>query len=114
MHCCQTMADKLTMGCAEHESPFDCADQLVIFIPKFREYGLIIHDGGASFVHIGYCPWCGSMLPPSQRDRWFETLEALGIDPDVDEIPPSFRDGTWLFEEWPLTPGGPAGATPPG
>src|SRR5688572_28980518 len=49
-HCCQTMAEQLTMDCTRHESPYECADQLLTFIPKFREYGLIVHDGGESFV----------------------------------------------------------------
>ena len=32
-------------------------------------YGLIIHDGGTSAVTIQFCPWCGSKLPASKRDR---------------------------------------------
>ncbi|MDZ7734585.1 MAG: hypothetical protein U5R31_17210 [Acidimicrobiia bacterium] len=92
------MAEQLTMDCTRHKSAYECADQLVTFIPKFREYGLIVHDGGESFVLIQHCPWCGSALPPSERHRWFETLEARGIAPGVDEVPPPFRDGTWLLE----------------
>lgn len=42
-----------------------------------------------------YCPWCGDKLPPSQRDRWFDELEARGIDPNVDPIPPEFQSGEW-------------------
>lgn len=36
--------------------------------------------GGAQ-QQLFFCPWCGEHLPPSQRDRWFDTLEAMGIDP---------------------------------
>jgi hypothetical protein len=39
--------------------------------PTFDEYGIIVHDGGPSFVVIAYCPWCGVGLPESKRDRWF-------------------------------------------
>ena len=71
----------------------------MIYIPKFREYGLIFHDGGTAFSVIDYCPWCGTRLPPSERDRWFDTLAERGIDPtDDDEIPPEFWDETWLGE----------------
>jgi hypothetical protein len=67
------MAERLTMDCTQHASPYECTNQLVIFVPKLREYGLIIHDGGESFVLIQHCPWCGSRLPRSGIDgsrRW--------------------------------------------
>ena len=63
---------------------------------KFDEYGLIIHDGGSSYIDIKYCPWCGSKLPESKRDLWFETLENLGFeDPIEQNIPEEFQTGKW-------------------
>lgn len=94
--CCQAMAQHLNWLCDQHEDAFDCPDALVWFNPKFQEYGLIIHDGGASIVTISFCPWCGRRLPESQRDRWFEQLENLGIDPDNDDVPPEFQNDRWL------------------
>jgi hypothetical protein len=47
----------------------------------FDEYGIVVHDGGKSYVRIDFCPWCGTRLPESKRDQWFEALEAMGIDP---------------------------------
>jgi hypothetical protein len=44
----------------------------VIYIPKFREYGIVILDGGSSMKRINYCPWCGTQLPSPLRDEWFE------------------------------------------
>jgi hypothetical protein len=67
--------------CDTHADRYDCADALISFTAKFREYGLIIHDGGSSVIVISYCPWCGARLPESQRDRWFGKLERLGINP---------------------------------
>lgn len=42
-----------------------------------------------------HCPWCGEALPPSQRDRWFDEIEALGLDPLADPLPPAYLDGAW-------------------
>jgi hypothetical protein len=60
--------------------------------------------GGAK-QQLFYCPWCGERLPPSQRDRWFDELEAAGIDPCSDPIPEPYQSGAWR--------GAPASAAPP-
>lgn len=59
---------------------------------RFNEYW--VHAGEAR-QGLFYCPWCGEKLPPSQRDRWFDELEALGIDPWNDEVPELYRTGAW-------------------
>lgn len=66
-HCCEAMKTQIDFVCEEHESPFDCADNLIYFSKKFDEYGLIIHDGGSSFIKIDFCPFCGKNLPKSKR-----------------------------------------------
>ena len=68
---------------------------LVRHSAKFDEYGIIVHDGGAAVIRIRFCPWCGTTLPESKRDRWFEELEALGVDPHEDEIPARFETDEW-------------------
>ncbi|GLV52262.1 hypothetical protein TBS_28280 [Thermobispora bispora] len=95
-HCCAEMTRRVAWRCAEHDDPFDCPDAVVIFDARFQEYGLIVRDGGRSFIEIHYCPWCGSRLPESRRDRWFAELEQRGIDPWTDEIPPEYQDDRWL------------------
>lgn len=59
---------------------------------RFDEYW--IPAGGARQC-LFHCPWCGEPLPPSQRDRWFDELEALGLDPLADPVPEAYRDGAW-------------------
>jgi hypothetical protein len=81
--------------CEQHPDRFDCPDCLIQYTPEFREYGLIVHDGGSSAISMRFCPWCGARLPESLRDQWFEELRALGIDPWKQEVPERYRSDTW-------------------
>jgi hypothetical protein len=96
-HCCDDMRERLAHRCAQHENPFDCPDNLVFCSPKFSEYGLIVHDGGPSYIRIAFCPWCGARLPKNKRDLWFDTLEAMGFKDPVgnDSIPEDFKSDRW-------------------
>lgn len=58
-HCCEMMTANVNQRCDQHSDPFECPDNLVIFFADRNEYGLIVHDGGSSFVRIQFCPWCG-------------------------------------------------------
>jgi hypothetical protein len=66
-HCCGTMQTEVNRKCAEHSDAFDCPDHTVYYSTEFKEYGIIVHDGGSSYSVIRYCPWCGSSLPTSSR-----------------------------------------------
>lgn len=94
--CCEAMRGALDFACEQHADPFACADALMVYNEVFDEYGIPVHDGGASYVLIAYCPWCGARLPASQRDRWFdETDGLLGQDQDEAKLPPAFLSGAW-------------------
>ncbi len=99
-HCCEAMKTHLDFSCAQHSSPFECPDALVFYSDQFAEYGLIVHNGGGgSYVLIQFCPWCGTALPESLRDRWFEELEELGYGEPLDqEIPAQYKTGAWHRE----------------
>lgn len=62
-HCCVRMNEAVAFACVHPPDRFDCPDCLVNYTPQFDEYGLIVHDGGASCVGILFCPWCGAKLP---------------------------------------------------
>ena len=62
-HCCIQMAKAVEYRCQQHPNPFDCPDSLIYYSKARHEYGIIVHDGGASCVTIHFCPWCGSRLP---------------------------------------------------
>jgi hypothetical protein len=95
-HCCETMARAVTTECEQHSDRFDCPDALLEYSEKFCEYGIIIHDGGTAICLINFCPWCGARLPKSQRDRWFDEIERLGLSgPDDPAIPERFQSDAW-------------------
>jgi hypothetical protein len=90
------MQNQVTYKCDQHQDPFSCPDNIIYYLEKFDEYGIIIHDGGQSFNCISFCPWCGSSLPESKRDKWFDELEALGFDdPSEQNIPHKYNTNAW-------------------
>jgi hypothetical protein len=95
-HCCSDMENSLTLNCDQHTDEYSCPDVLINYSDKFDEYGLIIHDGGSSSLLIQYCPFCGTKMPESKRDLWFDTLESMGFDdPAEQEIPEQFNSRDW-------------------
>ncbi|MCZ4282447.1 hypothetical protein O4H49_16795 [Kiloniella laminariae] len=98
-HCCAEMTKRILLDCQTHHDPFECPDVLINYIERFEEYGIIIHDGGSSSISICYCPWCGTKLPSSKRDLWFDTLENMGFDdPGEQDIPEQFNSNKWLAD----------------
>lgn len=95
-HCCVQMESQLSNVCDQHTDRYDCPDALIDYLAKFDEYGLILHDGGKSIIQISFCPWCGVRLPESKRGRWFDELEALGIEePNDENIPERYKSDVW-------------------
>jgi hypothetical protein len=96
LHCCDEMDKALNHSCEQHKDPWDCPDTVLIYHEPFNEYGIPIRDGGMSYLIIDHCPWCGTRLAESHRDRWFETVEAAGHDPDdLDNLPERFLMASW-------------------
>lgn len=95
-HCCTRMKEAVTSTCGDHVDRHECPDCLIEYNCKFDEYGIIIHDGGSSVMPIVFCPWCGSKLPESRRDEWFEELEKIGITDPQDQMLPA----KYLTDEW--------------
>lgn len=74
-------------------------DRPISYFEKFDEYGIIIDDGTDSHIIISYCPWCGSKLPGSKRDEWFDQIESLGYeDPSDERIPLKYKTSAWYKE----------------
>jgi hypothetical protein len=83
-HCCDMMESNLRDG-----------ETAIRYYPKFREYGILVLDGGSSFVQIRHCPWCGKPLPASLRNEWFEIIEAKGLEPEDAAIPQEMTSDAW-------------------
>lgn len=83
-HLCEGMARAL----ADPDIP-------LVYNDKFREYGIPVQDGGSSVMLIKYCPFCGTKLPDSLRDEWFDRLDELGLEPESPELPLDMRSGAW-------------------
>lgn len=68
------------------------------YIPKFREFGVVIDDGGTSVINLDFCPFTGSKLPSSLRNEWFDIAEGQGwlLDgPDSPDVPEEFKSDVW-------------------
>lgn len=83
-HCCEEMDRHLAQG-----------EVAIRFLPRFREYGITILDGGQALQVINHCPWCGRALPTSLRDEWFGLLETLGLEPTSRDVPIDMRTDAW-------------------
>lgn len=71
----------------------------LVYVPKFREFGIDVLDGGTSFLVINYCPWTGKKLPASVRDKWFDILwDELKMDVDDDGIPQEMFSEEWWIK----------------
>ncbi len=60
--CCETMKYHLDFKCDIHKDRFLCADAILYKSGKNKKIGIIIHDGGSSYIEIEFCPWCGKKI----------------------------------------------------
>lgn len=95
-HCCISMTQALEHTCQQHETPFDCPDTVLVYNEPFDEYGIPVRDGGETYVIVTHCPWCGTKLPDSKREAWFDKIDKLGlIDATETSIPEKFLTAAW-------------------
>jgi len=88
-HCCETMSKHLQNRRVQ-----------IGYSPRVREYFIrlaydVPDDSLRPVQLIQFCPWCGSKLPTSLRDEWCERMEALGLEPLMDQAPPELATDTW-------------------
>ena len=61
-YCCKMMTENAKFSCKDCHDEFECPDSIVYHNEKEGTFGIIIHDGGSSYIQISYCPWCGKKL----------------------------------------------------
>ena len=95
-HCCEQMERAIVDTIGKLPGASITPDFIISYTEVYDEYGIIIHDGGSSSIGINYCPFCGTKLPESKRDLWFDTLEKIGYeDPSEQNIPDEFKSNAW-------------------
>jgi hypothetical protein len=94
-HCCKQMSEQVNMHFEEAQSVLlGSTDKRIYWSSIFNEYGLICQPS-YEILKISFCPFCGSKLPNSKRDRWFERLEQTGWSTWGDPIPPELLRYDW-------------------
>lgn len=58
--CCVPMAFHLIEDKLRNTE--DNVDRIITYNRRQKAFGIPIHDGGASFITIAHCPWCGRDL----------------------------------------------------
>jgi hypothetical protein len=99
LHCCEMMRRSIDSKCNQHKNIEDCPDNIIRFVSKFNEYGIAIRDRGSAISLIKYCPWCGKRLPNSMRNKWFDELQEMGLDPWKDKIPTKYQTAKWYSKK---------------
>ena len=85
-HCCEDMDRNLRSTRVS-----------ISFFNKFREYGIKGTTEGDSHHVIRFCPWCGTRLPESLRDEWFDEMEKQGFELGDPDIPEAYKSEKWYL-----------------
>jgi hypothetical protein len=73
----------------------ETSEVAITYNARFREYGIKILDGGTAVQRIAFCPWCGTKLPASLRQAWFDRLQSLGLEPEDTNVPTEMKSDAW-------------------
>ncbi len=98
MICCKQLNDHLNNVCEQHKG--NCPDSPFNYNPKMREFSVKLGEYWIYPVHgeilvINNCPFCGYKFPDSLRDKYFEDMEKLGINPWINEVPEEYKSDKW-------------------
>lgn len=94
-HCCALMAEQANLTYPEAAGALlGSTDKRIYWSPLFDEFGLICQPS-AEILLIANCPFCGTRLPPSQRNKWFAKLGSVGWKNWGDPIPREFFFHAW-------------------
>jgi hypothetical protein len=72
---------------------------VIVYAPHVRHYGILYTDGTESVQSIAFCPWCGTKLPSSLADEWFQRLESLGLELG-DVLPSELQSDEWWLHDY--------------
>lgn len=103
MICCEQLEDELNRKCEQHQN--NCPNSPFTYSPKVREWSIKLGDyweyngpnTAYTVLNFRYCPFCGYKFPESLRDKYFDALEALGIDSwmEPEKVPEEYKSDKW-------------------
>jgi hypothetical protein len=79
----------------DEDAPAIDPSRPVVYDLVFDEYQLATAAWPLGSVVLTYCPWCGVALPDSKRNRWYDALDAAGIEPDDPALDARYRSDAW-------------------
>ena len=87
-------------GCSQltAAAPVENPEVPISYRSSVREWVLEVVDGGTSAIVLLFCPWCGERLPPTLRDRWFDVLDSLGLEPGDPRTPVELASDRWWLD----------------
>jgi hypothetical protein len=94
------MKDKFKQCCELMQQFLEDENIPLKYYPIMREYSMDLYHSFA-VQGIDYCPWCGTKLPMSVRDKYFDILEKEyeindRHDPEQEKrIPAEFKSDVW-------------------
>ncbi len=72
----------------------------VEYNPKWREYTIRDFRSTSKSLML-FCPNCGTRLPSSLRDEWFDVLEnEYGLEEPLHEDKGKVPEGFWIDQWW--------------
>ena len=89
------MIDRNEHCCSQMNRHLIDSETAIHYSARFREYGIRILDGGDAYQLIDYCPWCGSRLPASLRNEWFDIADEIGLDASDPSTPEEMMSDAW-------------------
>lgn len=94
-YCCNDLKYHLEHQCEIHDSVFDCCDHLFFYNRVYDEYGVILHDGGSSYIVIRFCPFCGHEFPKSKREEYFNLIYNELKITSLNDLSEEFKTDEW-------------------
>jgi hypothetical protein len=82
------------MKYAVEGGPFNGDFPVILYISRWRSYGLVINGNTENQWILVYCPFCGKKLPKDLIDEHFDAIRDETGKP-LDPIPEEFNSDEW-------------------
>lgn len=87
-------ASKPKCCCDNMDSALHDGEHPLYYSSAYQEFGMRL-SSKYEYSVLNHCPWCSEKLPISRRDKWFDSLENINIDPWESDIPIQYLSSAW-------------------